>query len=118
MVRDSRRSPMALFFDTQWFDERLAAAGLTRARLAQALSLTQSQIAEIWKDQRELSAREVATIASLLGATPQDVAHHAGISTPVPQATSLAEIAERLTRVERTLAELKALVIDLRREKP
>jgi len=106
---------MALFFDSQWFDGKLAAAGLTRARLAQALSLSEQQVAEIWKDQRELSAREVATIASLLGATPQDVAHHAGVSTPVPQATSLAEIGERLARVERALAELKALMIDLRR---
>jgi transcriptional regulator with XRE-family HTH domain len=109
---------MALFFDSQWFDERLAAAGLTRARLAQVLSLSEQQIAELWKDQRELSAREVATIASLLGATAQDVAHHAGVSTPVPQTGSLAEIAERLARVERMLGELKALVIDLRREKP
>jgi transcriptional regulator with XRE-family HTH domain len=109
---------MALFFDTQWFDAKLAAAGLTRARLAQALSLSERQVAEIWKDQRELSAREVATIASLIAATSEDVGRHAGVSTPVPQATSLAEIAERLTRVERTLAELKALVIDLRREKP
>jgi transcriptional regulator with XRE-family HTH domain len=109
---------MALFFDTQWFDEKLADAGLTRARLAQALSLSEQQIAEIWKDQRELSAREVATISSLLGATAADIAHHAGVSTPVPQATSLTEIAERLARVERTLAELKALVIGLRQEKP
>jgi transcriptional regulator with XRE-family HTH domain len=108
---------MALFFDTQWFDERLAAAALTRARLARALSLSEQQVAEIWKDQRELSAREVAAIAALIGATPEDVAHHAGVSTPVPQAASLAEIAERLARVERALVELKALVLDLRRER-
>ncbi|HEY2070287.1 MAG TPA: helix-turn-helix transcriptional regulator [Rhizomicrobium sp.] len=100
---------MALFFDAEWFEARLAAAGLTRAVMAQALGLSEQQIAEVWKDQREISAREVSTMAALLGVSPEDVAKHAGISTPVPKpASELDDIRARLDRIEQTLAELKA----------
>jgi transcriptional regulator with XRE-family HTH domain len=102
---------MALFFDAEWFEARLAAAGLSRALLAQALGLTEPQIAQMWKDQREISAREVATMAALLGVAPQEVATHAGISTPVPkQGDELADIRARLDRIERELAGLKAML--------
>src|ERR1700685_2870549 len=109
---------MALFFDADWFDARLGAAGLTRAQLAHALALSEEQIAEMWKDQREISAHEVTLLAALLGAKPEEIAHHAGVSTPSAHPVSLADIAERLARVERDLAELKALITDPRREKP
>jgi transcriptional regulator with XRE-family HTH domain len=104
---------MALFFDTQWFDARLASAHLTRSDVARALGLSDEEIAEVWKDQRELSARNVATLAALLAATPHEIAQHAGISTPVlkPQsAVSLAELSARLERVETELARVKALL--------
>jgi plasmid maintenance system antidote protein VapI len=97
---------MALFFDTAWFDARLAATGLTRGHLAATLGLSDEQVAEIWKDQREISANEVAVLAALFGVTAQDIAQHAGISTPVPKAA--ADIEARLAKVERELAELKA----------
>ncbi|MGH9806414.1 MAG: DNA-binding protein, partial [Terriglobia bacterium] len=100
---------MALFFDAEWFDARLAAAGLTRSVLAEALGLDDAQIAEVWKDQREVSAREVSVMAALLGATPRDIAHHAGISTPVPKDQGeLDDIRARLERIERALDELKS----------
>ena len=99
---------MALFFDTQWFDARLAAAHLARGDVARALGLSDGEIAEVWKDQRELSARDVATLAALLAATPQEIAHHAGISTPVPKAQiSPTDLSARLERVEAELAALK-----------
>lgn len=102
---------MALFFDAEWFDARLASAGLSRAVLAQALGIDEAQLAEIWKDQRELSARDVTVMAALLGASPEDVAKHAGISTPVPKhGGELDDIRARLDRIEKTLAELKALM--------
>lgn len=103
---------MALFFDTAWFDARLASAHLTRSDAARALGLSDGEIAEVWKDQRELSARDVATLAALLAATPQEIAQHAGISTPVPKAqtVSLADMAARLERVEAELARIKALL--------
>src|SRR5208282_1215293 len=102
---------MALFFDGAWFDERLASLGLARATLATALGVSERELAEIWKDQRELTARDVAIFASLLDVPAQDVALHAGISTPVPRAEpTLSEIAERLARIEEALAQLTALV--------
>jgi hypothetical protein len=101
---------MALFFNAAWFDERLASLGLSRANLAAALGLTDENMNEIWKDQRELSAREVAIMAHLLGTTGEIVATHAGVSTPVPRAgdsnQALARIEARLARIEELLAEL------------
>jgi transcriptional regulator with XRE-family HTH domain len=110
---------MALFFDADWFDAQLTARGLDRHDVAHALGLDSGQVAEIWKDQRELSVRDVRLLAELIGATPKDVAARAGVSTPVPAerpvdvAAALTELNERLGRVERTLVELKALILDL-----
>jgi transcriptional regulator with XRE-family HTH domain len=104
---------MALFFDTVWFDARLASAHLTRSDAARALGLSDGEIAEVWKDQRELSARDVSTLAALLAATPQEIAQHAGISTPVPKtqnAVSLADLSARLERVEAELVQIRALL--------
>jgi transcriptional regulator with XRE-family HTH domain len=113
---------MALFFDSAWFDAKLAAVHLSRADLARALGVSETGIAEIWKDQRELSAQDVSILAALLGAPANDVATHAGISTPVPHTAeandvsgSLAAMSERLDRVERLLIEMKALLLDPKR---
>lgn len=107
---------MALFFDTEWFDARLAALGLSRATVATALGLGESELAEIWKDQRELRARDVAILAALLGVETKEIATRAGVSTPVPSAsdTTCDAVAQRLTRIEERLSELEALV----RKKP
>jgi transcriptional regulator with XRE-family HTH domain len=108
---------MALFFDSAWFDARLKAAGLTRADAAAALGLSAEQISDLWKDQREVSAGDVRILAALLAASPVEVASRAGVSTPVPKdvpADALGEFAERLARVERALAEIKALLLELR----
>ncbi|MGK2741095.1 helix-turn-helix domain-containing protein [Tepidicaulis sp. LMO-SS28] len=118
---------MALFFDQDWFDAQLKTRGLSRDDAARALGLSPSEIAEIWKDQRELMARDVLALARLLGASPADVADRAGVSTPVPDeeeadASSAAmlakldELAERVGRVERAVVELKALILDLARK--
>jgi transcriptional regulator with XRE-family HTH domain len=108
---------MALFFDSAWFDARLEAAGLTRATVAAALGLTEPQVAELWKDQRELSADNVRVLSALLAVTPTEVASRAGVSTPVPKDAS-GDLGERLTRVEHALAELKALVLALGAKRP
>ena len=112
---------MALFFDSQWFDARLNAMGLERGAIAAALGLNAEQIAEVWKDQRELSVNDVRMLAMLLAVSPEEIASRAGVSTPVPKpapSDDLAEVNERLTRVERALAEIKALVLDLRARTP
>jgi transcriptional regulator with XRE-family HTH domain len=100
---------MALFFDANWFDAKLAAAHLSRADLARALGLSDGEIVEMWKDQRELSARHVAIMAALLNANADEVAEHAGISTPIP-APAASDMDARLTRIEHALEELKTMV--------
>jgi transcriptional regulator with XRE-family HTH domain len=111
---------MALFFDSAWFDAHLAAAGLQRADIAAALGLNSEQLGEVWKDQRELSANDVRLLSALLVVPATEVASRAGVSTPVPKdvspdAAALTELAERLARVERALAEIKALLLEMRR---
>jgi transcriptional regulator with XRE-family HTH domain len=106
---------MALFFDQAWFDARLKDLGATRDDIAQLLRLSSEQVGELWKDQRELRTADVQALATYLKVTAAEVASRAGISTPVPNEASaderLAEINERLTRIERMIVELKALVL-------
>jgi len=108
---------MALFFDSAWFDARLSALGLARATLAASLGLDETQLAEVWKDQRELSAAQVRTMAVLLGADAKEIASRAGISTPKPHEDGPCEeepqgnsLDERLARIEADLAEIKSLL--------
>jgi hypothetical protein len=114
---------MALFFDAEWFDAKLASRSLSRGDASRALGIDDEAITLIWKDQRELSAHDVAALAALIGAAPEEVANRAGISTPVPRAidnnpaavaAQLGDITERLARLERGLADVKALLLDLR----
>jgi transcriptional regulator with XRE-family HTH domain len=113
---------MALFFDAEWFDAKAAARNLSRSDVAGALGITGEEIALVWKDQRELSGREVAALAALFDVTPAEIAQRAGVSTPIPKSSSgdvasaLAEVTDRLTRLERAVADVKALLLDLRKQ--
>jgi transcriptional regulator with XRE-family HTH domain len=100
---------MALFFDSEWFDSRLASAGLKRADAASALGLSEIEITELWKDQRELSAKDVRLLAGLLGVSREEIAKRAGISTPTPQDDDTG-LNARLVRIENELREIKALL--------
>ena len=97
---------MALFFDAEWFDARLGERGLSRETLAAAAGLSAADLALAFKDQREISAREVAVFAELLGVAPAEVARYAGVSTPVPGEDGDARIAA----LERRVAALEAEV--------
>jgi len=114
---------MALFFDAEWFDKALASRGFARRDAARALNIGEEDITLIWKDQRELSAGDVNALAVLLSIPAEEVADRAGISTPVPRtisntpaalAAQLENITERLARIERTVADVKALLLDMR----
>jgi transcriptional regulator with XRE-family HTH domain len=69
---------MGLFFDQDWFDERLKAAGLTRASIAQAAGMTADEVEMVFRDQRELEGAEVQAIARVLRADPREVANRSG----------------------------------------
>jgi transcriptional regulator with XRE-family HTH domain len=98
---------MALFFDVDWFQGKLAERGLAPAALAAGAGMSAAELALVFKDQRELSAAEVMAFAELLGVSAREIAEHAGISTPVPSADALdvrlARIEARLTAIEAAL---------------
>jgi uncharacterized protein YceH (UPF0502 family) len=99
---------MALFFDAPWFDAKLAERGLSRAVMAAVAGLTEAELALVFKDQREVSAGQVASFAELLGASAAEIATRAGVSTPTPAT-------DRLAVLERRVAALEAEVAALRR---
>jgi hypothetical protein len=103
---------MALFFDADWFDARLAERGLSRRVMAAAAGMAEAELALAFKDQRELSAAEVSAFAELLGVEAAEIAARAGISTPNPQA--LSPEAARLAALERRMAALEAEVARLK----
>jgi len=105
---------VALFFDQAWFTEKLAGAGLTKPELARALGLSAIELEAMWKDQREISEREIKTMALLLGASEAEVRSNGGLQgSPEARAAALgqptgvssgaASVEERLTRVEAML---------------
>jgi uncharacterized protein YceH (UPF0502 family) len=102
---------MALFFDAEWFDARLGERSLSRRVMAAAAGMAEADLALAFKDQRELSAEEVAAFAELLGVEAGEVASRAGISTPIPGEHS---VAARLHALERRVAALEAEVASLR----
>lgn len=101
---------MALFFDAPWFDGKLAERGLSRRVMAAAAGMSEADLALVFKDQRELSAEEVAIFAELLGEPAAEIARQAGVSTPVPGQGAEARIAaleRRVASLEAELARLK-----------
>jgi hypothetical protein len=96
---------MALFFDSDWFEAKLAERGLAAAALAAGAGMSEADLALVRKDQRELSAGEVVAFAELLGVSAREVAERAGVSTRVPGANALDD---RLARIEARLAAIEA----------
>lgn len=99
---------MALFFDAAWYDARLAERGLSRIVLAASAGLTEAELALAFKDQRELSMREVAAFAELLGVSPAEAASRAGVRPPLPSDR------ERIAALEARVAVLEAALARLR----
>lgn len=73
---------MGIFFDQDWFDDRLKAAGLTRASLAQAAGMTIDEVEMVFADRRELEGAEVHAIAWMLAEDPEEVANRSGAADP------------------------------------
>lgn len=107
---------MALFFDAVWFDEKLSERGLSRDAMAAVVGLDPADLALIFKDQREVSAGQVAAFAELLGVTSAEIADRAGVSTPMPESDG-ASTDSRLAALERRVAQLEAALARLAEEK-
>jgi transcriptional regulator with XRE-family HTH domain len=114
---------MALFFDQQWFDERLKATGRTRDDVAAGLGLSRREVDEIWKDQREVTPSQVTMLARLLEVPAAEVVNRAGVATPMPLQppagdaaliSRFDEIENRLTRIEHAIADLQSLILATR----
>jgi hypothetical protein len=73
---------MGIFFDQDWFDDRLKATGLTRSALAQAAGMTIDEVEMVFRDQRELERPEVQAFARVLRADPREVATRSGAADP------------------------------------
>src|SRR5690349_2214550 len=80
---------MGIFFDHDWFDARLKAAGLARAGMAQAAGMTIDEVEMVFRDQRELDQIEVQAIARVLSADPREVANRSGAADPAGLAPSM-----------------------------
>lgn len=99
---------MALFFDAAWYDERLAERGLSRVVLAAAAGMSEADLTLAFKDQRELSVREVSVFAELLGVAPAEAASRAGVRPPpAGEAQRIAALEARVAVLEAELARLK-----------
>jgi hypothetical protein len=68
---------MALFFDQSWYDARLSERGLTRVVLAAVAGMTNDELALAYKDQRELTAAQIAAFAEVLGVSLAEAARRA-----------------------------------------
>jgi hypothetical protein len=79
---------MGIFFDQDWFDDRLKAAGLTRSSLAQAAGMTIDEVEMVFADRRELEGPEVHAIARMLSADPEEVANRSGAADPAMLAST------------------------------
>ena len=106
---------MALFFDQSWYDARLAERGLSRTVLAAVAGMTTEELALAYKDQRELTAAQIAAFAELLGVPLAEAARRAGVgvhAAPSPTGTpsldqKVAVLEARVAALETELARLK-----------
>lgn len=104
---------MALFFDAGWFSKRLAALNLQREDMARTTGWTPEELAWVFKDQKEVSAREVEVLSALLHASPGEIANRCGISTPVTEqplsaAAQIEHLQKRVVALEAHVAALEA----------
>ena len=98
---------MALFFDAEWFDAKLNERGLNKLALSAILGVSQADLDAMWKDQREISMREVTLLAEMLGVAVQEISERGGVSTPVPKPNANAILLARLDALEARVQRLE-----------
>ena len=96
---------MALFFDQAWYEAQLAQRGLNRAVLAAVAQMDAASLDLAFKDQRELSWRELTAFAELLGVAPAEAASRAGVRPPLDPVDARDQ---RIAALEARVAALEA----------
>jgi transcriptional regulator with XRE-family HTH domain len=110
-ARNALSFAMALFFDHAWFDAQLQRLHMRREDVAAMLGLDAEQIADVWKDQRELKAADVAILAALFNVQAAEISDRAGISTPIPRLPARSdEVMARLDAIEAKLDRVLTLL--------
>ncbi|MBC7670601.1 MAG: DNA-binding protein [Gemmatimonadaceae bacterium] len=99
---------MALFFDQAWYDERLAERGLARAVLAAVAGMSGEELALAYKDQRELTAVQIAAFAEVLGVPLAEAARRAGVGAHAASPGAAVSLEQKLAALEARVAALEA----------
>ena len=106
---------MALFFDQVWYDARLAERGLARAVLAAVAGMTGEELALAYKDQRELTAAQIAAFAELLGVPLAEAARRAGVGAHAAALPGEAlSLDQKVAALEARVAALEAEIVRLK----
>jgi hypothetical protein len=105
---------MSLFFDADWFDARLAERWLDRGALAACAGINNSQLEQLFTNQRAPTSRELEAFSKLLSAGLVEVTLRAGVAarSAPPQgdtsSTRIEDIEARLDAVDAWLDEFEA----------
>jgi len=104
---------MALFFDANWFDGKLAERGLDRAALAVAAGLERAELHRIFSNERAATGEELSAFATVLKAALVEVTLRAGVATREPPtgddpSARIESIEARLDAIDTWLAEFEA----------
>jgi hypothetical protein len=92
---------MALFFDSDWFDRRLAARGIDRAGLALAAGVERGELHRIFTNERAPTVEEMAEFARVLETDVLEITIRCGVA--VRQSASDAGAGERIESIEARL---------------
>lgn len=104
---------MALFFDADWFDAKLAEKGLDRTALAVAAGIERTELHAIFTNERAPTAEEMNTFAAVIGASLVEVTLRCGVATrdASPEAGAedrIENIEARLDAIDNWLKEFEA----------
>jgi transcriptional regulator with XRE-family HTH domain len=80
-------------FNTRWFVERLGDAGLNQSDLAKRLGIDKSAVSLLLRGKRNMQAAEIGKIATLIGASVEEVLRQAAIDTSNIKVASIMLIA-------------------------
>jgi len=104
---------MALFFDADWFDQRLAARGIDRIGFALAAGVDRGELHRIFTNERSPTAEELAEFARVLDVDLLEVTIRSGVAVrqSAPDADHedrIESIEARLDAIDTWLAEFEA----------